>query len=103
MTHVYHRLTTHKITNNLLEDEFAAWTYFGARALAEYLEDYACDTDTPLELDRVAIRCDFSEYATLKEYNEAYSSDNPFDSWDEVADNTTVIPFGKGSAIVQDY
>ena len=33
-------LNTYEITNALLQDENAAWSYDGARALAEYLEEY---------------------------------------------------------------
>ena len=33
-------LNTYEIVNALLKDENADWSYTGAKALAEYLEDY---------------------------------------------------------------
>ena len=58
-------LNTHQVANALFKDENAAWTYAGALALAEYLEQFEDDTGEEMELDVVAIRCDFSEYASL--------------------------------------
>ena len=65
-------LTTSQIADRLKADDNAGWTYAGARALAEYLEQYEEDTGEELELDVVAIRCDYSEYSTLKEWAESY-------------------------------
>jgi len=61
-------LNTSDITNALLKDENAAWSYNGARALAEYLEELEEDCGIELELDVVALRCEFSEYASLEEW-----------------------------------
>ena len=70
-------MTTDEIVRQLLDDDNAAWTYEGARALAEYLEgceDDAggtcnhCGSDTHrIEFDRVALRCEFSEHASALE------------------------------------
>ena len=66
-------LTTGQITDRLLADENAAWSYEGARALAEYLEDMEANTGEEMEFDRVAIRCDYAEYssamAAASDYN----------------------------------
>jgi len=64
-------LNTSDIARALKSDESAAWTWDGARALAEYLEEYEESTGEELELDLCAIRCDFSEFASL----EAWASD----------------------------
>jgi len=55
-------LTTYEIQDALLQDDNAAWSYNGAKALAEWLDnlDEECGTET--EFDRVSIRCEFSEY-----------------------------------------
>jgi hypothetical protein len=58
-------LNTHDITNALFNDKHAAWSYNGAKALAEYLEQYEEDCGIDLELDVVALRCEFSEFASL--------------------------------------
>ena len=65
-------LTTIEVAEALRRDEYAAWTYSGARALAEYLEQYEQDTGEELELDLAAIRCDFSEYSSLADWAKDY-------------------------------
>ena len=115
-------LTTTEAADLLLRDENAAWSYNGARALVEYLEDYEGNS-TPIEFDRVAIRCEFSEYKSALEAARAYGNDysvSPVDDddnerpMDEVIaeleaycldwlqDNTQVIQFD-GGIIIQDY
>jgi len=61
-------LSTSDIAHALKSDENAAWTWNGAKALAEYLEEYEESTGEELELDVCAIRCDFSESASLEEW-----------------------------------
>lgn len=65
-------LTTSEIASRLFEDENAGWSYAGAHALAEYLEELEADTGTEIEFDRVAIRCDFSEHESLQEWAKDY-------------------------------
>jgi hypothetical protein len=65
-------LTTYDIAHELLQDTNAAWTRAGAFALAEYLEDYEESTGEEMEMDVVAIRCDFSEYSSLVDWATDY-------------------------------
>jgi hypothetical protein len=58
-------LATYDIANALCADEFASWTRAGALALAEHLEEMEEATGEEMELDVVAIRCDFAEYESL--------------------------------------
>ena len=102
MTYIYDELNTNQIANTLLKDSYAAWSYNGAYALAEWLEQLAEDTGEPQNLDIVALRCEFSEYKNLNEFNQCYNSANPFDTWEQVRENTTVIEFG-GGAIVGEF
>lgn len=69
-------LTTYEIAQELLQDENAAWTRAGALALAEHLEQLEDDAGEEMELDIVAIRCDFSEYARLEDWAVDYFSDS---------------------------
>jgi hypothetical protein len=69
-------LTTYDIANELLQDTNAAWTRAGAFALAEYLEEYEEGTGEEMEMDVVAIRCDFSEYSSLEDWAVDYFSDS---------------------------
>jgi hypothetical protein len=64
-------LNTSDIARALHRDDNAAWSWTGAKALAEYLEQLEEETGEEMELDVCAIRCDFSEYASL----EAWASD----------------------------
>lgn len=113
MTRVIETLSTHQIVDALRRDENAGWSYEGAKALADYMENLAEDLGEPIELDVVAWRCDFSEYETLgmiaDEYDDmpqADDYDDP-DEWEEAAlswlqDRTTVLDF-EGGYIIQAF
>lgn len=55
-------LTTSEAAHQLLADENANWTYEGANAIAEHLEDLSEGCGEDIEFCHVAVRCDFSEY-----------------------------------------
>jgi len=61
-------VTTYDIAYELLQDTNANWTLDGAYALAEHLEQYEKETGEEIELDVVAIRCDFSESTSLQDW-----------------------------------
>lgn len=61
-------LTTHEAAHILLDDKFANWSYKGAFALIGYIEEIEDETSGEYELDRVALRCEFSEYESLIEW-----------------------------------
>lgn len=65
-------LTTSDIAHALKNDSNANWSWSGANALAEYLEEYEESTGEEMELDVVAIRCDFSEYSSLADWASDY-------------------------------
>ena len=65
-------LTVSRAASLLISDEYAAWSYAGAYALCEYLDQLSDDLDEPIEFDPVAFRCDFSEYASLWDWAEEY-------------------------------
>jgi hypothetical protein len=67
-------LTTSEAADILFNDKNANWSYAGARALAEYLEEYEESTGEELEFDYVAIRCDFSEWDSLQDWAADYFS-----------------------------
>lgn len=75
------------------------------KALFRWLENYEADTGEELELDVIALCCDFTEYSTPLEAYAAYNSDIPESSDEAIAwleDNTTVIQFD-GGVIIQDF
>ena len=55
-------LTTSQAATLLMNDDNADWSYAGATALVEYLENIEEETGEPMEFDRVQIRCEFTEY-----------------------------------------
>jgi hypothetical protein len=66
--------------NELMSDTNANWSYAGAYALAECLEEYEESTGEEIELDTCAIRCDFSEHSSLQDWASDYFGN---DSWRE--------------------
>ena len=57
----------------LRSDEYAGWSYGATKALYEYYEQLSEDIGEDIELDTVAIRCDFSEYDTCLEYANEFN------------------------------
>ena len=82
-------------------DRKEQFTYQGLNALFERLESLAEDTGEPMELDVIAICCDYCEYSDLDEYNQAYGTEHT--SWEDVAEETTVILVGVDGAITQNH
>ena len=77
------------------------FSYDGMKALYEYLEDYEEQTETPVELDVIALCCEFTEYEDLKELQSNYTS---IETMEELEDNTTVIRIeGSESFIIADF
>jgi len=65
-------LSTTEAAEILIADTCARWSRAGAFALVEYLEQLEEDTGEEMEFDRVAIRCDFSEYDSALDAAEDY-------------------------------
>ena len=103
-------LSTNQVADRLFDDKNAGWTYDGARALAEYLDQIEEDTGEEMELDVVAIRCDFSEYASALECVADYNADIDENADEEekekqalqwLEEQTQVITFDNGIIIQQ--
>jgi len=87
--------------NDCRPDNFS---YDGLRALFDYLEDIEESCGTEIELDVIALCCEYTEYANLGEYNDAYNyGDDHADSLEDIEYHTTVIPVDSDSFIIQDY
>jgi len=76
------------------------FSYEGLGALLDYLEDLETCCQDEMELDVIALCCEFTEYADLAEYNQNYDY---VKSIDQVRDLTQVIIVGTESFIIQDY
>jgi hypothetical protein len=118
------------ISSYAFHDEFAQsdsrkdiFSYNGRQALFEYLDDLSDDIGTPIELDIVALCCEYSEYESAIEAVDAYTEDCPYlldeDEMDGLdtaeliekqtekareflTDKTTLIEF-EGGIIIQNF
>lgn len=104
MTYVYTQLSTSDIARELSNDSYASWhkNWDACEAIAEYLESLAEETGEAIELDTVAIRCEYSLMDDIEDFNNQYDKD--FKDIDEVEEFTTVIRIGNSdSFIIQDF
>lgn len=87
---------------NIRPDNFS---YEGLGALFEYLEHLEEDIDQEIELDVIAICCEFSEYETLGEAVNYYGLEILDDeqTLDYLQQRTTVIELDNNGIILQDY
>ena len=95
------------ISENNFRDAFSIrkdnFSYEGLTALYDYLTQYEEDCGVELELDPIAICCDFTEFEDLAEFREQYGKDKDF-TIEDLHDETTVIPVeGTDKFIIQDY
>jgi hypothetical protein len=104
-------LSTYDVAGALMEDKNAAWTRAGAYALAEHIEQLEQELGEETELDIVAIRCEFSEYASAtlaalaydwQKDEEKSDEENEADALEYLNENTSVIQF-EGGIIIQDF
>jgi len=103
-------LNKYQIADELRKDSNAGWSYAGANALAEYLDENAGEET---EFDCVAIRCDFSEYSSAQDAAEdhGWEADSHIeedgaecdaDALQWLQDRTQVIEFS-GGVIVANF
>jgi len=90
------------------------FTYEGRRALYEYITQLEEDTGTDIDLDIIAICCDYNEYEDLDEYLKDYNTDLDKKDYDdeeefkdavmeEIQEKTTLIKVSDEGFIIQAY
>ena len=78
------------------------FSYNGKKALFEYLEALEEDLDEEIDLDVIALCCEYTEYESIKEYQEDYGDD--YKNLDSIEQVTMVIRIeGKDSFIIQQF
>ena len=97
------------ISKTQFRDEFTVYnwqdqfSYEALGALDDYLTDLDEQCDLSIELDVIALCCEYSEYDNYYDAVMAYSNDR----WHKLEDHTTVIYTGEyasnSSVIVQEY
>jgi|TARA_R100001460_G_scaffold67270_2_gene107499 hypothetical protein len=88
-------VTSYEFRDEMIKHGFS---YEGAIALFDYLEE----VDEDLEFDPTAFRCEFTEYANLKEFHSDYGRDYGL-CLEELELHTTVIKIDDHKFIVQDF
>ncbi len=65
------------------------FSYEGKIALFEWLERYEEETETEIELDIIALCCEYTEYESFEELQKDYSN---IETMEELENKTIVIP-----------
>ena len=73
----------------------------GLIALYEYLEMLEDDLGQPIELDVIALCCEYTEYDNLEEFQADYSED--YQTIGDIERETTVIMIDDDSFIIQPF
>ena len=76
------------------------FTREGLETLYEMLEEYEEDTGEELELDVIALCCDFTEYESLEELISAYDC---IETEDDIADHTWYRQTETNGYIIQNF
>ena len=77
------------------------FSYEGLIALYDYLEDYEDSTSEQIELDVIALCCEYNEYEDLAEFQEDYSED--YESIEDIEGETQVIMIDDDAFIIQAF
>ena len=80
------------------EDNFS---YDGLVALYEYLEMLEDDLGQEIELDVIALCCEYTEYDNLEEFQADYGED--YETIEDIQNATTVIMIDDDSFIIQQF
>ena len=78
-----------------------SFSYEGKKALYNYLEDYEEQTGEEIELDIIAICCEYTEYENIEEFNDNYGKD--CESIEDIEYYTQVINIDDTKFIIQDF
>lgn len=77
------------------------FSYEGLKSLFNYLESYEQDTGEELDLDVIALCCDYTEYETLEEFNRDFGKN--YKSIQDIENDTTVIKVSENGFIIQNF
>jgi hypothetical protein len=77
------------------------FSYDGLKALFEYLEELENDIGEEINLDVIALCCEYAEYDSLKEFQADYGEE--YESIEVISDETTLITINDESFIIQQF
>lgn len=81
-------------------DRNTHFSHQGKRVLFEYLEQYEEDTGEKIELDIIALCCEYTEYDDLEELKQQYPD---IETIEDLKDQTTVIDIDGTSFIIANF
>lgn len=99
MTYLYKQVNTSDLYHDLKRIGRDNFTYDGAKALMEYLEELASDIGEPIEYDPIGLCCEYTEYEDFNAIKEEYPH---FNRIEDIEDSTQVIEFD-GGFIIQNF
>ena len=76
-----------------------SFSYFGLKALYEYLDQYDDDNETETEFCPVDIACQYSQYDDLEELQTEYD----IESMDRLSEKTIIIDIPEEGFIIQPW
>ena len=77
------------------------FSYDGLSALYDYLEQLEDDIGEEIELDVIALCCEYAEYDSLAEFREDYGED--YNTMEDIEYHTTVIMIDDESFIIRQF
>ena len=77
------------------------FSYEGKQALFDYLEQYEADTGEEIELDVIALCCDYAEYDNLEDFQ--YDHGNEYEDLEAIEEKTQVIRIDDDKFIIQQF
>lgn len=80
------------------------FTPYGLGKLFDYLKDYEEQTDEEMELDVIALCCEFSEYESFEELQQDYDVPDDFKETQKYLEQRTqVVCFEEDCILIQNY
>jgi hypothetical protein len=92
--------TFRRAFESLRPDNFS---YQAQEALFDYLEEYEESSGVEIELDVIALCCEYTEYESLAEFQKAYGDGETYETIEDIEQETTVIRVDDDSFIIQDF
>lgn len=95
---------------NITESDFINWfrtnrpnqfSYDGLKSLFEEIEIRENDIGEEINFDPIAICCDYTEYKSIKEFNQDYNYDCK--TLDDISEHTVVTETSNGGFIIQNF
>jgi hypothetical protein len=98
---IYQQVNFNQFCDSFSDTYKNNFTYEGKEVLYEYLENYSIDTDENIELDTIALCCEYTQYDNLEELQTNYTD---IKSIEELEDKTQVIHIkDSDSFIIADF